>query len=81
MKTDKQTPTQFNLSEKINTAPRLNGGEDILLDIDVEDVKEFIRLLKEEFCCCIGFGNSCYTCNFCRKINQIAGDKLIERGY
>lgn len=39
----------WSLSDKINTVPGLDGGEDIELDIDIEDVKEFIRLLHNEF--------------------------------
>jgi len=67
---------EFNLSEKINTAPRLNGGEDIDLDIDVEDVKEFIRLLKE----LIELDKN--TCEYIskhyltRNLDKLAGDKL-----
>jgi len=45
-----------------------------------EDVKEFIKKLKEELCeqpmmdC---GGDECGTCGNCRKINKLVGDKLI----
>ena len=67
--------TEFNLSEKIkesncNHYKELMNTEIILR----EDVKEFIRLLKDT-----GHYKSCDGCmNIMEKIDKLAGDRLIE---
>jgi len=83
---DKNMKTkEFNLSEKqyivitaiINaiSTKKYNqiGG---LLNMILENDKEFIKRLKEEFCECEEFPKSDRICVYCNKIDKLAGDKL-----
>ncbi len=44
-----------------------------------EDIKEFIRLLKEEYHRAIGIPQGIIT-QYEKEINKLAGDKLVEKG-
>jgi hypothetical protein len=62
--------TEFNLSEKRYRSidgVDFNGDDELSIHYSEENVKEFIRLLKEEF-------NHVSSIRF---INKLAGDKLI----
>lgn len=63
------TPKEFNLSDKIQTY----HGWFIL---ELSDVKEFIRLLKEEVTKgCRGTSANCYLIK--EEIDKLIGDKLM----
>jgi hypothetical protein len=64
--------TEFNLSEKIEQT-HFNEPIDML---KAEDVKEFIRLLKEE-CEEFNLYNGCDFKNIGDIIDKLAGDNLI----
>ena len=42
-----------------------------------KDIKEFIKKLKEELCDDEDYDEDCVLCNFKKKIDKLAGDKLI----
>lgn len=69
--------TEFNLSEKIKTKHRFNyehqGFHSDPLLIEIEDVKEFIRLLKEEAKENL---NPCESYWFVKFIEEKAGERL-----
>jgi len=82
--------TEFNLSKKITTDLYKEGykNEVLVSGIDVEDVKEFIRLLKMlpnadggTNCECVPNefveGGKGFMCEFCKGLNKLAGDKLL----
>ena len=68
----KQTTDEFNLSEKIKEHFYDVDAHAMAPFIDLIDVKEFIRLLKEEFPI-----NCKEHHKFHNKIDKLAGDKLI----
>jgi len=68
--------TEFNLSEKIH----INNTNNNWTFIRIEDVKEFIRLLKEKTFETFEYAldsseMSSYT--ICQEIDKLAGDKLV----
>jgi hypothetical protein len=80
---------EFNLSDKLIECPTgdiIEGCEEWYYHLRKEDVREFIRLLKEEFC----YPNE-GICKLCKKetfvnmncdcfecvIDKLAGDKLL----
>lgn len=69
--------TEFNLSEKKSIGRFAPTNERQFVYYKEEDVKEFIRLLKEEICWCKPldeqYDKDC-PCNF---IDKLAGEKLI----
>jgi hypothetical protein len=71
--------TEFNLSEKAFISVRFPKADERIFR--EKDVKEFIRLLKEENCFCWAFNDDYITpkvlCFFCESLNKLAGDKLI----
>ena len=68
--------TEFNLSEKTRSHYTSETGKEEIFDvIKFEDVKEFIRLLKDKFCYCDKLNKDCRACE---KIDKLAGDKLNE---
>lgn len=42
-----------------------------------EDVKQFIKELKEEFCNCKSFKKHGCKCNFCDEIDALAGEASV----
>lgn len=70
---DSSSP-DFLLSDKITN--EFAGSNKI---IEVKDVKQFIKLLRKEICCCKLIRtkyNPNKLCNNCYAINYLAGDKL-----
>ena len=67
-------PEEFNLSEKINNIHNYSDG-----DIQVTDIKEFIKRLKEEIVNPIEYQCGC-CCDNEKRIDKLAGDKLSEVG-
>ena len=63
---------EFNLSEKIIKDNWSRSKDEIL----VEDVKEFIRRLKQIFDIENSKTMSCF--DICDEINRLAGSKLVE---
>lgn len=64
---------EFNLSEKVSKAhPTIIGGE----IIDARDVKEFIRLLKEDILDGDDINSSVNIKWLLNNIDKLAGDKL-----
>jgi hypothetical protein len=78
--------SKFNLSDKIYPMFMVDGVEEHNYEmIDKEDVKEFIRLLKEETAKAVIKGDNFYNDelhywmykeDFYRIIDKLAGDKL-----
>ena len=62
--------TEFNLSEKIH----INNTNNNWTFIRIEDVKEFIRLLKEKV-----NGNPLNWCKINDEIDKLAGKSLIGK--
>jgi len=67
-------PEEFNLSEKINNIHNYSDG-----DIQVTDIKEFIKRLKEEIVNPIEYQCGC-CCDNEKRIDKLVGDKLSEVG-
>ena len=68
---------EFKLDEKILPTQRIVNGK--LIDqtegsISTEDVKEFIRLLKKDFCYC----QKMMMCENCFTINKLVGEELSQ---
>ena len=68
--------TEFNLSEKIEHSYDAYCGTGTDL-INPEDVKEFIRLLKEEIHIDIEFHSDIDETNCYKVIDKLSGEKLI----
>ena len=66
-------PEEFNLSEKMGKEP---FNEDF---IHIEDIKEFIKRLKEEIVNPIEYQCGC-CCDNEKRIDKLVGDKLSEVG-
>jgi recombinational DNA repair protein RecR len=63
---------EFNLSEKSKLS---NNIKELTVYYEKEDVKEFIKKLKDQhFCCDFLEGD---VCQMCKDIDKLAGDKLI----
>jgi hypothetical protein len=70
-----EVTNEFNLSNRIWEVPYLQGVQAKEIAISAEDVKEFIRLLKERTC------KSPYICGDLKRelkeiIDKLAGEKL-----
>ena len=68
MKKNKQ---EFNLSEKIKSNNNYSREQ-------IEDIKEFIKRLKDKLCRENEPAPKDCTCWACSKIDKLAGDKLVE---
>jgi len=69
------------MKEEFNLSDKINEGFDGDNCINTKDVKEFIKKLKDELKFCCPFAKShhmdCNCKEVCKRINLIAGDKLI----
>lgn len=66
---------EFNLSEKITNVVNLNNVD--ISSIPVKDIKEFIKLLKDKLETINGGNWTAIKYNIYKKIDKLAGDKLI----
>jgi hypothetical protein len=65
---------KFNLGDKVTIGRFAPTNQSQFSYYKEEDVKEFIRRLKEDFCCCSEEDRG--ICYHCRVIGKLAGEKL-----